>query len=199
MSSRDRILSAIKANKPALNPLPERINVGPKHVEPAAILAQFRTILQAVGSPVVEVMDYDEIRAHVRETFPDSTNTAVMVPDLQDLADFSLAVLDPHDLELVNLAILPGRLGVGENGAVWLTEAEAGHRVLPFITQHLALVLPQSGLVATMHEAYEHIQVDEKGFGVFIAGPSKTADIEQSLVIGAHGARSLVVYVLKNA
>jgi L-lactate dehydrogenase complex protein LldG len=41
-------------------------------------------------------------------------------------------------------------------------------------------------IVPTMHEAYRQINIAEEGWGAFIAGPSKTADIEQSLVIGAH-------------
>lgn len=47
-----------------------------------------------------------------------------------------------------------------------------------------------------MHEAYKRLDISQIGFGVFLAGPSKTADIEQSLVIGAHGARSLVVFCI---
>ncbi|MCY7349270.1 MAG: lactate utilization protein [Cytophagaceae bacterium] len=192
-TSRERILAAIRQNKPSLQPLPERIDWG---AVPTNLITPFKTMLQAIGATVVEAADYETVRAHVRETFPDVANIAVTVPELTDLADFSLAVADPHDLELINLAILPGAWGVAENGAIWLTEQEMVHRALPFITQHLALVIHRERLVATMHQAYERIRVDKTGFGAFIAGPSKTADIEQSLVIGAHGARSLVVYLL---
>lgn len=196
MSSRENILAAIRQNKPDLQPLPERIAFGER---PDDVVGQFKTVLQAIGATVVEAGTLDEIRAHVRATFPDFTNVAVTVPELADLADFSLSVADPHELEHVNLAILPGALGVAENGAVWLSEAEIGpHRVLPFVTQHLTLILNRDNLLPSMHEAYERIRVNDTGFGVYIAGPSKTADIEQSLVIGAHGARSLLVVLVGN-
>lgn len=103
---------------------------------------------------------------------------------------------DPHELADLEVAIIQGQLGVGENGAIWLTEEDMVLRALPFITEHLVIVLDESALVPNMHVAYQKIGDQHSGFGLFIAGPSKTADIEQSLVIGAHGAKSLRV-VLK--
>ncbi len=47
-----------------------------------------------------------------------------------------------------------------------------------------------------MQQAYERIGDLDYGFGTFITGPSKTADIEQSLVLGAHGARGLTVFLM---
>jgi L-lactate dehydrogenase complex protein LldG len=104
---------------------------------------------------------------------------------------------DPHTLENVDLAILRAHFGVAENGACWMTEDQMIERALPFITQHLALVLRRDAMVADMHAAYELIAAaGDYGFATFIAGPSKTADIEQSLVLGAHGPRSLIVFLL---
>ena len=103
---------------------------------------------------------------------------------------------DPHALEDLGLALLDGQFGVAENGAIWMEDSNLGLRALPFITEHLVIVLDRKNLVETMHQGYEKIGNATSGFGLFIAGPSKTADIEQSLVIGAHGAKSLRVVLV---
>ena len=93
--------------------------------------------------------------------------------------------------------ILRGSFGVAENGAIWLPGSAMLHRALPIITQHLCLILNKKNIVPNMHHAYSittNQPLDD--YGIFIAGPSKTADIEQSLVIGAHGARSMTVFLL---
>jgi L-lactate dehydrogenase complex protein LldG len=99
-------------------------------------------------------------------------------------------------LEPVDFAIMPGVFGVAENAAIWVTDRELPLRVLYFIVQHLALVIPADSIVDNMHQAYERLSFARAEFGAFIAGPSKTADIEQALVIGAHGPRSLTVFCL---
>jgi L-lactate dehydrogenase complex protein LldG len=95
--------------------------------------------------------------------------------------------------------VLPGNFGVAENGAVWITESGMGDRALPFICEHLLLVLPLTEILSNMHEAYERIGDLKYDLGTFIAGPSKTADIEQSLVLGAHGPKSLTVILVGKA
>jgi L-lactate dehydrogenase complex protein LldG len=91
---------------------------------------------------------------------------------------------------------LQGNFGVAENGAVWLEDKDLPHRIVPFITQHLILALDTDKIVATMQDAYQRIDLKSTGYGVFISGPSKTADIEQSLVYGAHGAKELTVVLI---
>jgi L-lactate dehydrogenase complex protein LldG len=105
----------------------------------------------------------------------------------------------------VDVAILHGEFAVAENAAIWATDHNLSQRVIYFLCQHLILVVPSSAIVDHMHAAYARIAaVSQNGrpafaepiFGVFISGPSKTADIEQSLVVGAHGPRSLTVCLL---
>ena len=99
-------------------------------------------------------------------------------------------------LEQVDLAVIQGEIGVAENGTIWVPESNMLNRVLPFITQHLVLVLDKNNIVANMHQAYDKLE-GVGSYGVFIAGPSKTADIEQALVLGAHGPLSMTVYLIK--
>lgn len=69
-------------------------------------------------------------------------------------------------------------------------------KAICFISECLILIVSKKNIVSNMHEAYEHLKFNEKyNFGTFISGPSKTADIEQSLVYGAQAARGLTVFL----
>jgi L-lactate dehydrogenase complex protein LldG len=108
----------------------------------------------------------------------------------------------PHELKHIDYAIIQARFAVAENGAIWVDSEQLNgintqtHRVLPFICENLIMVLNKDNIVATMHDAPAKMQLNIGDFGTFIAGPSKTADIEQALVVGAHGAFSLKVYLI---
>ncbi|WP_025762091.1 LutC/YkgG family protein [Dyadobacter tibetensis] len=194
MNAREKILERIKINKPEETSLPE-VSTFPN--EFANLQETFTEMLAAVYTEVVPVKNIGALLAQVTDRYQGVTNRATTIDALMPWADFSLTVNDPHELETLELAVLKAEFGVAENGAIWISDDHLSHRVLPFITQNLALVIPASSLVGNMHEAYQKL-TDTSGWGCFIAGPSKTADIEQSLVIGAHGARSLVVYLLED-
>ncbi len=186
--SRDKILAAIRRNKPEEAPLPQI----PPFAAKGELLPAFINMVESGGGQVIQATPDAGLAELIKQLFPAAENIASPLPAAA--GNIGLAALEsPAKLEAVDLAVIAAQLGVAENGALWVSEQDCGQRVLPFITQHLAVLLNPAAIVANMHEAYRRIQVDATGFGLFIAGPSKTADIEQSLVIGAQGARSLTV------
>lgn len=195
MSSRENILSAIAKNQPVLSALPDNLTYSDVGMP---LEEKFTTVSEAIGSKVVAVSDYDEIKAFIASNYASADRIMSPLAEFADIAenDFSLSI-DPHTFENIDLAILKPHFAVAENGSCWLTEELMGQRVVPFICQYLALIVNQDEIVATMHQAYEKISSTDYGYGAFIAGPSKTADIEQSLVLGAHGPRSMTIFLIK--
>lgn len=99
----------------------------------------------------------------------------------------------------LQVAVLPGSVAVAENGAVWVAPADSMQRAALFLAEEVVLVVPRSGLVHTLHEAYQRIPLPFPSFGCFVSGPSKTADIEQALVIGAQGPGALLVLLVEES
>lgn len=192
MSSKDEILKAIRTRKAPDAAIPD---LRGEWIQYADRFAQFQSVVESVGGRCERVVTAAEIPAKLAGNPQFATAARVIsgvsaVPSTFDAA----TITDPHGLETIDWAILPGEFGVAESGAVWVTDEHVKLRALYFIVQHLALVLPADQIVHNLHEAYDRLTLGTSSLGVFISGPSKTADIEQLLVIGAHGPRSLTVF-----
>ena len=193
MASKEEILRAVRAHPQAPVELPDLAQAWVTYPDRKK---QFALVLEAVGGRCVFVDDLDQLRRALADapTYAGAKRVISLVAGVGPSGCGLDAVTGPHDLENVDYAVLPGQFGVAENGAVWVTDEGVKHRAVYFLAQHLALVIPADRILDNMHQAYERLSFPGAGFGVFISGPSKTADIEQSLVIGAHGPRSLTVF-----
>jgi L-lactate dehydrogenase complex protein LldG len=158
-------------------------------------VAEFVEISRFVGGDAVLLNEGEDINTLIKSLYPDTGIIASNLPGIT-IASFNPDETDdPHNLNGVELAIVKGELGVAENGCVWIPQ-NVRQKALYFISENLVIILDKNKIVNNMHEAYEYISGNDYGFGVFISGPSKTADIEQALVIGAHGAKSVRVIVV---
>jgi len=195
VDSRSEILKRLRDAAPPAAPLPDPRGELVPYADP---LAQLEIALQAVAALPVRVAGEATLGEAVRKLVADlgAKRVASAVPAAGAGNVRPEELPDPHQLEGIDLAILPGAFGVAENGAIWVNAASFPHRGVFVVAQHLAIVLPAREVVTDMHAAYERVAALPRGYGLFIAGPSKTADIEQALVIGAHGPRSCTVFLV---
>ncbi len=193
MTTREKILEAVLQNQPALMPFPD---ISMFKGDSTNAQQRYMDIFKTIGGFPHMVESYDEIKKLIYENFDVKKRVVTTLTQLSESIELISDSVDPSTYEDVELAIIQGHFAVAENGAVWLTDNIMGQRVIPYICQHLAVVVSAESIVPSLHEAYEIIGKGEYGFGGFIGGPSKTADIEQALVLGAHGPLTMTVFIL---
>jgi len=187
MTSRDLILNKIReSNCVEETPLPLVEDIG---ITFENKIEKFQEVIQTVGGIAITASS-KELDKVIGDLYPEAKLISSNVKECT-LGNFdSNEKENPHELKELDLAIVKGEFAVAENGAVWLKNSENRHRVLYFIAQNIVIIVNKNDIVNNMHEAYEKINFEETGYGTFVSGPSKTADIEQALVIGAHGPKS---------
>lgn len=191
---REDVLRALRAAKVPPHPLPDSAFVGVQYPDAHA---QFAKSVSDVGGKCVFVNDSNiELALSKLPEYVAAKRVLSLVSGVGKANVDPARTSEPGELSDVDFCVLPGQLGVAENGAVWVAEGGFPYRAGWFLAQHMALVVASGTIVHNMHEAYDRLQVGSPGFATFIAGPSKTADIEQSLVIGAQGPRSCTVLVV---
>ena len=159
-------------------------------------LQQFIDMTKSVGGHVMEAKKGDDLNEVVRKVYPEAKVFASHLPEITIAEKNPDTVAEANDLNGTDVGIVRGQVGVAENGCVWIPQTMKEKAVL-FISEYLVIFLDKKNVVNNMHEAYARIEMDPKyNFGTFISGPSKTADIEQALVMGAQAARGVTVVLL---
>lgn len=155
---------------------------------------QFVEMSKTVGAKVLGVKSSDDLNSVIRKAYPNAKIFASSINGIEaDLNPDTIA--SAADLNGTDVGIIQGELGVAENGCVWIPQTMK-ERAVCFISEELVILLDKDNIVSNMHEAYKRIQMPHYGYGVFISGPSKTADIEQALVMGAQAARGVTVILV---
>ncbi len=161
MSARDAILSAIRAAAVPAAP-PASLVPAPAHINADSLRNTFLRVLSEVGGQGIIHSAGQPMQALLAELLGGDQSQAM---------------------------VIRGRFAVAENGAVYVDAADLAARTDIVRAEHLVVIVPFDAIVPTMHEAMRRMPA-ESTCGWFLSGPSKTADIEQSLVFGAQGSRT---------
>ena len=193
MSSKEDILKKYRANVRERFDMPDLSDIAAiTYPDP---LLQFVQMTRSVGGEAIEVDKGSDINQLIRERYPDAQTIASNLPEITIANRNPDEVACANDLNGTDVGIIRGEFGVAENACIWIPQTMKEKAVM-FISEQLVILLPKRQIVNNMHEAYQRIAFNDYGYGTFISGPSKTADIAQVLVMGAQAARSAIVLLL---
>jgi L-lactate dehydrogenase complex protein LldG len=193
MSNKEDILSRFRKNVKEKYDMPSLDDIkGITYPDP---LAQFISMTESVGGKVVELKPGQDINTLVKELFPDAKEIASNLEEVTIATRNPDTIGSPQALNGTDVGIIKGVFGVAENACVWVPQAME-EKAVCFISENLVILLKKTEIVNNMHEAYKRIQFNDYGYGTFISGPSKTADIAQVLVMGAQAARTATVVLV---
>ena len=193
MSSKESILSNIRKNISQQFDMPDTEISGIRYDD---TVKRFIEISKTVGGNVEILNSDNDINEVIRKCYPHAKKIA------QNLNEIKIATINPdcvdkaQDLNDTDVTVVKGDVGVAENGCIWIPQATK-EKAAYFICEYLVIVISRKNIVNNMHEAYKKIEFNNYGFGSFISGPSKTADIEQALVMGAQSARGVTVILIE--
>ena len=207
---KEEFLNKLRKNTHVQYDMPE-MNI--KGIQYEDTLRQFIEMSKSVGAQVIDdAPKGSDLNDLARLAYPDAEVFASNLPEINvemlkvnacgecNPAKVELrnpdTVAEANDLNGVEVGIVRGAIGVAENGCIWIPQTMKEKAVL-FISEYLVIFVDKKNIVNNMHEAYARIKMDSKyNFGTFVSGPSKTADIEQALVMGAQAARGVTVVLV---
>ena len=193
MSTKEDILKRYRANIRQRFDMPDLSDI--QAITYPDPLAQFVKMSEMVGGHVIEMDSGRDINTLIQERYPEAKEIASNLPEVTIATRNPDTVGHAHDLNGTDVGVIRGMFGVAENGCIWIPQ-QMKEKAVCFISENLVILLKKSEIVNNMHEAYKRIEFNDYGYGTFISGPSKTADIAQVLVMGAQAARSVTIFLM---
>jgi len=193
MSKKEDILSKYRKNIKQKFDMPRLDDIkGITYPDP---LKQYISMTETVGGKVVELKPGQDINQLIKSLYPDAKEIASNLPEITIATRNPDTIGSPQALNGTDVGVVRGVFGVAENACVWVPQTME-EKAVCFISENLVILLKKTEIVNNMHEAYKRISFNDYGYGSFISGPSKTADIAQVLVMGAQAARSATVILI---
>lgn len=204
-SARNNILARLKAAQDKRGEIGEDI---PDFTSPIyhplneSLSMEFKTNLELIGGQVILCQSKSDITDQVAQICKEKDQDKIFCtdPKLQEILSGSIEIdSDEGSFSGLNVGVTGCELLVAHLGSVLISSAQiSGRRLNVFPETHI-VVADQSQLTDYLDSALEKLQNKYKNelpsLISNITGPSRTADIEKTLVMGMHGPKSLIVII----
>ncbi len=220
MSARDSVLAGVRRSLGVTGTeAPRRFEVERRLAEaPAGVvpergqgdagqrLATFKAEAERAQASVAEVATRAEVPAEVARFLRDANCPATVrmgadprlaaMPWSETALEISSGPSDGHDLNAVSFAFA----GIAETGTLALVSGADNPTTLNFLPDNHIVVLRRADVVADYEAAIARLRAAYGKGGAprtlnLVAGPSRSGDIEQTLLLGAHGPRRLHIVI----
>jgi L-lactate dehydrogenase complex protein LldG len=183
-------------------------------LDDAGLVELFETMAQKVHATVAHVASMDDVPGAVGEYLRGENlpSEIVMAPDATlDAAPWSdnslLEIRRGAPVESDQVSVTSAPAAVAETGTLAMYSGPDHPATLNFIPETHVVVLPAGRVVKSYEDVWDSIRAQasdpESGRGGqlprtvnFVTGPSRSGDIEQTLLLGAHGPRRLHIVIV---
>jgi L-lactate utilization protein LutC len=209
VSARDAILARVMAGlRDARVPAAEDRALPPLSIPASERFERFRARLESVGGRVQRVANVAAARAAVAEIVRASGARRLFLSDAPLVERVAEGLMLPRasaqspraELFEAELGITTAQWGIAETGTLVLESVRESHRQASLLPPVHVALLPADWLLGTLGEALAAVRASTGEPAsrtiTFVTGPSRTADIELTLVVGVHGPRELHVLVV---
>jgi L-lactate dehydrogenase complex protein LldG len=214
MSARDAILGRIRtALAGEADCVAPNYELWPDGSWPATedLLVRFANELQRVQGESRRCKSLAEAQRFLQELHRDLGRPRAVFVDYPNCRDLihgveGACLLDPGmdrtQLSAIPLSIMPAAFLLADTGTAVVMPRNHAERLLCFLPDVSVLIAEGRSVVAHMSHVWETItkQASDpamRGEMLLVTGPSRTADIEKKLVLGAHGPRRLIVILIE--
>lgn len=177
-------------------------------------IQQFKEELAAVSGEFVEIAAETEIAEKIQAILQQVSANEVSVSGgalidrvARELEEINIRVIRPErladvrktTLAAITVGIVQAEFAVADSGTLAVPFAENKSLMPHFLPEIVIALVHQKSLLSDHFELFKKLTPEQKKNMMLITGPSRTADIEKILILGAHGPRRLIVYFIKDA
>lgn len=179
----------------------------------AVLAKRFREQLADADGQTISVKNFKTAADTVRKILSEESSGSLAVTGEKDCLEIAALLGKSGDIDIwradtaageerktgaagKRVSLVKAGCGIADIGSVGFFYADAGTSYPHFLSETVIVLLPKELLLPDQFALFESFPESQTNNMVMVNGPSRTADIEKVLILGAHGPGRLIVLLL---